>query len=504
MEQTILQMTNITKRFPGVKALDCVEFSVKRGEVRCLAGANGAGKSTLIKILSGAHSKDSGSIIFDGMEITNPDTRYCRNLGIAVIYQELSLVDSMSVAENIFLNNYHEKQSRGFIDWKDLEEKASLLLKDFSLDINPSTLVKDLSIGHRQLVEIVKAIAIDAKLIVMDEPSSTLSKEEFESLMQIIKVLKEKGITIIYITHRLEEFYMIGDSITVLRDGKHEFTGSLATISQNELIKLMIGHNVIPFLKKTQTKGQEVMLTLKNVSTSAIKNISMEIRKSEIRGIYGLVGSGRTEVLRAIYGVDKVDEGSIIYKGVPVAFQHPHQAIKQGIGLLPENRKAQGLITIHPVWENATLVSLEKFLKRGILQYRRIYHRVDEYKEKLAIKTPSIDAKINTLSGGNQQKVVIAKWLIKDCDLLLVDEPTQGIDVGAKAEIYSILEDLALQGKTIIVVSSELEELLAVSNNISVMYENRLVRTFTSDEFDANKIQECAITGRLCYESEGR
>lgn len=496
MDNTILQMTNITKRFPGVKALDSVDFSVKRGEVRGLAGANGAGKSTLMKVLSGAHQMDSGSIVFDGTEMVNPDTRYCRDLGIAVIYQELSLVDSMSVAENIFLNNYHGKMPVSPIDWKGLEEKARVLLKDFALDINPSTLVKDLSIGHRQLVEIVKAIAIDAKLIVMDEPSATLSKEEFEALMQIIKVLKSKGITIIYITHRLEEFYMIGDSITVLRDGKHEFTGSLSTVPQAELVKLMIGHNVIPFMKKTQTKGQEVVLSLDNVSTNAIKNVSMEIKKSEIRGIYGLVGSGRTEVLRAIYGVDKLVEGKIIYKGAPVAFQHPHQAIKQGIGLLPENRKTQGLITIHPVWENATLVSLDKFLRRGVLQYRRIFRRVDEYTDKLAVKTPSIDAKINTLSGGNQQKVVIAKWLIKDCDLLLVDEPTQGIDVGAKAEIYAILEDLALKGKTIIVVSSELEELLAVSNNISVMYENRLVQTFTSDEFDATKIQECAITGR--------
>ena len=497
MEDQILRMTNISKSFPGVKALDNVDFSVRRGEVRCLAGANGAGKSTLMKILSGAYHMDSGSIIFNDKEVINPDTRYCRNIGIAVIYQELSLIDSMSVAENIFLNNYKHEKKANVINWKYLENNAGKLLKDFNISVAPSVLVRNLSMGHRQLIEILKAIAIDAKLIVMDEPSSTLSKEEFEALLRIIKVLKNKGITIIYISHRLEELFMIGDSITVLRDGKHEFTGEISTITQNDLVRLMIGHNVIPFMKKTSTKQQETAIRLENVSTSSIKNIDMEIKKSEIRGIYGLVGSGRTEVLRAIYGVDKLQEGAVYYSGSKINFQKPYDAIKHGIGLLPENRKTQGLIIVHPVWENAVLVSFNKFLKNFILSYKRIFSEVRTYKDRLAIKTPSLTTKVSSLSGGNQQKVIIAKWLIRDCKILLVDEPTQGIDVGAKAEIYGILEDLASKGKTIIIVSSELDELLAVANSISVMYEGKLIKTFESDELNVEKIQECALTGRV-------
>lgn len=497
MNEYLLQMKNITKFFPGVKALDNVDFSVKTGEIRCLIGANGAGKSTLMKVLSGAYSKDFGSIIFDGKEIINADTRYCRNVGIAVIYQELSLVDSMSVAENIFLNNYFEGGKSRRIDWKNIKSKTYELLQEFKIAISPNTLVENLSIGHRQLVEILKAIAINSKLIVMDEPSATLSKDEFKALLRIIKVLKSKGMTIIYISHRLEELYQIGDSITVLRDGKHVYTGEIDKIDQDELVRLMVGHNIIPFVKKTLNFKKETILKLQNVVTASITDINMDIKQSEIRGIYGLVGSGRTEVLRAIYGVDKLHAGSIQFKSNPIAFQNPYDAIKHGIGLLPENRKVQGLILSHSIWENLVLVSLHNFLTKGFLDYNRIYATAQTYIKKLSIKTPSHTTIVSSLSGGNQQKVIISKWLIKDCEVLLVDEPTQGIDVGAKAEIYTILEDLAEKGKTIIIVSSELDELLAVSNSISVMYEGHLIKTFASDEFDVEKIQTCALTGRI-------
>lgn len=497
MNDNLLEMSGITKYFPGVVALDDVDFSVKKGEIRCLIGANGAGKSTLMKILSGAYSKDAGTIMFDSKEITNPDTRYCRNIGIAVIYQELSLIDSLSVAENIFLNNYQNGTKGGVIEWRTIKAKTVELLKDFNISISPDTLVNTLSIGHRQLIEILKAIAINAKLIVMDEPSSTLSKEEFEALLRIIKVLKNKGMTIIYISHRLEELFMIGDSITVLRDGKHIHTGAIDKVDQNELIRLMIGHNIIPFVKKKLLDEQNSVLKLTDVSTSSIHNINMDIKRSEIRGIYGLVGSGRTEILRAIYGVDKVREGLIYYKEVPINFQDPYDAIRAGIGLLPENRKVQGLVLPHAVWENVALVSLRNFLLKGVLSYKKIYSTTAQYIKKLSIKTPSHHTKASSLSGGNQQKVIIAKWLVKDCEVLLVDEPTQGIDVGAKAEIYQILEDLADQGKTILIVSSELDELLAVSNKISVMYEGCLVKTFGSEEFDVDSIQTCALTGRI-------
>jgi ABC-type sugar transport system ATPase subunit len=331
----------------------------------------------------------------------------------------------------------------------------------------------------------------------MDEPSSTLSKKEFEALLRIIRVLKNKGMTIVYISHRLEELYQIGDTITVLRDGRHVYTGDISKVDQKELIRLMIGHNIIPFVKKISIADKQTILSLQNVSTALISDISMDIKKSEIRGIYGLVGSGRTEVLRAIYGVDKLHSGVIKYRGSSISFQNPYDAIKQGIGLLPENRKEQGLILPHAVWENVVLVSLSNFLSKGFLNYKRIYESAHSYIKKLSIKTPSHKTLVSSLSGGNQQKVIIAKWLIKDCKVLLVDEPTQGIDVGAKAEIYKILEDLAEKGKTIIIVSSELDELLAVSNSISVMYEGHLVKTFISNELNVDTIQTCALTGRV-------
>ncbi|MGI5173743.1 sugar ABC transporter ATP-binding protein [Treponema sp. OMZ 840] len=497
MENKILRMEGISKSFPGVKALSNVDFSVKRGEVRCLIGANGAGKSTLMKILSGAYQRDAGRIFLNDREIEVLNTQIAIEAGIAVIYQELSLIDSLTVAENIFLNNYANVTTGKFLDWKKMNDKTLELLREFNITISPASLAGDLTIGHRQLVEILKAVARDAKIIVMDEPSATLSKDEYTSLLRIIEALKQKEITIIYISHRLEELFDVGDSVTILLDGNHIATISMQEITQEEIVRLMIGHEVKSFFRKQKKQTTETILELCNVTTKSITEVNLKIKKSEIHGIYGLVGSGRTEVLNSIFGIDPVLSGEIIYENKKINNKNPYNAIKKEMGLVPENRKKQGLVLGLPVWENSSLAGIKNFLRFGVIQYGKIYAATEKYIKKLSIKTPGINNEVSTLSGGNQQKVVLSKWLIKQCNLLLVDEPTQGIDIGAKAEIYEILEDLADKGKTIIIVSSELNELLSVASAISVMYEGKLVKTFDDHELDATKIQECAITGRI-------
>lgn len=497
MENKILRMEGISKSFPGVKALSDVDFSVDRGEVRCLIGANGAGKSTLMKILSGACQRDSGKIFINGKEMHVLNTQNAIQAGVAVIYQELSLIDSLTVAENIFLNNYKNVKNGMLLNWNAMNKKAIALLQEFNISVSPATLAGDLTIGHRQLIEILKAVARDAKIIVMDEPSATLSKDEYKSLLRIIAALKQKEITIIYISHRLEELFDVGDSVTILLDGTHIATVSMQDITQEEIVRLMIGHEIKTFFRKEKTQSKETALELHDVTTKAISQVNLKINKSEIHGIYGLVGSGRTEVLHSIFGIDPILSGEIIYKNKKMHNKNPYSAIKKGIGLVPENRKKQGLVLGLPVWENASLAGIKKFLRFGFIQYKRIYAETEQYVKKLSIKTPGIANEVITLSGGNQQKVVLSKWLIKQCDLLLVDEPTQGIDIGAKAELYEILEDLSDKGKTIIIVSSELNELLSVASAISVMYEGKLIKTFSAHELDATKIQECAITGRI-------
>jgi ABC-type sugar transport system ATPase subunit len=395
------------------------------------------------------------------------------------------------------LNNYESHRGKLFIHWKKIYSETEKLLAEFNILISPNTLVEELSIGFRQLIEILKAVACNAKLIVMDEPSATLSKDEFKALLQIINTLKSREITIVYISHRLEELFIVGDSITVLRDGKHVFTGTIGNIDQKMLVKLMVGHELTQFMRKMTKSCNEEILNLRSLSTEKITDINLRVEKSEIHGLYGLVGSGRTELLNAIYGIDTIRSGSVRLRGREIRIHHPSYAIRLGIGLLPENRKTQGLVLGLPVWENVSMAGIHKFLKFGMINYAAIFAQTKNYVDRLSIKTPGIAIPVSDLSGGNQQKVVISKWLIKDCDLLLVDEPTQGIDVSAKAEIYTILENLSELGKTILIVSSELEELLSVASSISVMYEGRLIKTFYSNELEIDKIQQCALTGRI-------
>ena len=493
----ILEMIKIDKVFPGVKALDQVDFMVKRGEVHCLIGANGAGKSTLMKILSGAYKEDGGKIIFDGKQLSWHGTEARRKEGISVIYQELSLFSKLTVGENVYINNYPKKG--GKIDWKKVYEDTQKLADSLNIRIDAKARIADLNIGQRQLTEIMKAIACNAKLIVMDEPSSTLSKNEFQILVQVIQDLKAKGITIIYISHHLEELFLVGDRITVLRDGRFVTCKGTHELDENTLVEYMTGVTMSQGQqeeRKLHKVSDEVVLELKDLCNHKVNHVSFQLHKGEVLGLYGLVGSGRTEILQSIFGVVPPSSGEIYLHGKPVTFKCTKDAIQNGIGLAPESRKTQGLVLPLPVWENMSMVALRKFRMGGKLHYKRIFEECNSYKERLRIKTPDVHTIAGNLSGGNQQKIILAKWLMKDCDILLLDEPTQGIDVAAKAEIYKLIGEMTRMGKSVIVVSSELEELLRICDNIHVMYDGEQVIQVNRAEFSSDYILHASVVGK--------
>ncbi len=493
----ILEMIKIDKVFPGVKALDQVDFMVKRGEVHCLIGANGAGKSTLMKILSGAYKEDGGKIIFDGKQLSWHGTEARRKEGISVIYQELSLFSELTVGENVYINNYPKKG--GKIDWKKVYEDTQKLADSLNIRIDAKARIADLNIGQRQLTEIMKAIACNAKLIVMDEPSSTLSKNEFQILVQVIQDLKAKGITIIYISHHLEELFLVGDRITVLRDGRFVTCKGTHELDENTLVEYMTGVTMSQGQqeeRKLHKVSDEVVLELKDLCNHKVNHVSFQLHKGEVLGLYGLVGSGRTEILQSIFGVVPPSSGEIYLHGKPVTFKCTKDAIQNGIGLAPESRKTQGLVLPLPVWENMSMVALRKFRMGGKLHYKRIFEECNSYKERLRIKTPDVHTIAGNLSGGNQQKIILAKWLMKDCDILLLDEPTQGIDVAAKAEIYKLIGEMTRMGKSVIVVSSELEELLRICDNIHVMYDGEQVIQVNRAEFSSDYILHASVVGK--------
>lgn len=494
----ILDMRNITKTFPGVKALDNVDFRVQYGEVHCLIGANGAGKSTLMKILSGAYTEDSGEIYFDHELLKPHGTEKRRKSGIAVIYQELSLFNELSVAENVYINNY-PKARNGSIDWKKVYQDTQKLADSLDIHIDAKATVSSLNIGQRQLTEIMKALACNAKLIVMDEPSSTLSQSEFEILVKVIKDLKQKGITIIYISHHLEELFLLGDRITVLRDGKFVVCQTCDMLDENSLVEHMTGID----LSKIESEEAEihpvssdVVLELSEVSNNVDTNINLKLHKGEVLGLYGLVGSGRTEILQSIFGIRPVTHGKIMIHGKEVTIKNAQNAIKENVGFIPENRKLQGLVLALPVWENMTMVSLCNYSKKGRIRYKGLNDSCEAYKTKLNIKTPSIDTTTRNLSGGNQQKVILSKWLMQDCDILLLDEPTQGIDVIAKEEIYKLIREITARGKSVIIVSSELQELMRICDNIHVMYDGEQVFFSNKSKFNQEKILHASVLGR--------
>lgn len=494
----ILAMKSITKSFPGVKALQGIDFCVSKGEVHCLAGANGAGKSTLMKILSGAYQADSGEIWIEGKRVYLRNPIDALQAGIGIIYQELSIVPKLTAAENIFLNNYPQKGL--IVDWRKISQLSREMFAAIGIkNIDVDRPVEALTIGHQQLVELVKVLARKAKIIIMDEPSATLSAEEFKVLQDVIRDLKKKGITIIYISHRLEELLELGDRVTVLRDGSLVGTYNLKDLNHDGLVELIIGHRLTAGEpNQSVNDDKEVILSLKNVSNHKLKDVNLSVRSGEVIGLFGLVGSGRTEVLRVIFGADKINSGRIELFGQSInpKSYSPSRACQMGCALVPENRKREGLVLGLTVWENLILPALNRFTQYGLIKYGQINTSVAAQIKSLRVKTPSQHAFVAKLSGGNQQKIVIAKWLLSGAQLFLFDEPTQGIDVGAKEEIYGIIGNLASLGKSIIVASSELGELMRLCNRIFVMYDGCLLQEFHTESTPQEQILQCAISGR--------
>ena len=492
-EQDLLVMENISKSFPGVKALQNVSLSLRYGEVHALIGENGAGKSTLMKVLSGLYQADEGRIIWEGRELALHSTRDSEEAGISIIYQELNLIPNLSVRENIFLGR--EKRRNGFmVDFKTTGSEAAKYTQMVGLDVDVTTPVGNLSIAQRQMVEVAKALSQNAKLIVMDEPTSSLTDRETEILMDVIRKLKAQGVTIVFISHRLNELFEISDRISVLRDGMSVGTVETKDCTEAMLVSMMVGRDLDNIYPKIPTVPGDVILEVKDLNAGEIvRNVSFSLRKGEILGFAGLVGAGRSETMRAIFGVDKVDSGSIIVGGKTLEHHSPTEAIEAGIGFVPEDRKQLGLILKMTVRENTTLACLREEMNGGIMSRDKERRITAQQIEQLAIKTPGQEQVVENLSGGNQQKVVIGKWLVTHPKVLILDEPTRGIDVGAKKEIHQLMSELAASGVGIIMISSEMPEVLGMSDRIIVMHGGKICGEFGADDVSQQKIMSTIL-----------
>ncbi len=472
--RNILEMKNITKNFPGVQALKGVDFNVRAGEIHALIGENGAGKSTLMKCLIGIHGQTSGDIYFDGKLIENYNTAQALKMGISMIHQELSPIEHRSIAENIWLGR-EPKNKIGLVDHKQMFKQTEEVLKSIDLHVSPKTLIKELTVAKIQMIEIAKAISYDAKLIIMDEPTSALTNKEIEQLFSIMRKLKEKGTSIIYISHKLEEIFQICDRVTVLRDGEYIGTEDIDTIDTQTLVKMMVGRDIKNMFPKIKCPIGDIRLEVNNLSSYGVfENISFSVRKGEIFGIAGLVGAGRTEIIETLFGIRTRTSGSIKIDGKEIDIQSPEDAKNAGMGLLTEDRRLNGIIPVLSVGDNTIVANLKKYVKKnGLFDHKESENDVNKYIESLRIVTPSIEQRIMNLSGGNQQKCLIARWLLTNPEILIMDEPTRGIDVGAKAEIYKLMCEIASQGKSIIMISSELPEVMAMSDRIMIIHEGR-------------------------------
>ena len=482
-DEYLLEMNNISKEFPGVKALENVSFSLKKGEVHALVGENGAGKSTLMKILSGFHPKDSGEIYINGkiVEILNPINAI--ELGISTIYQEIIAVHHITVAENILLGN-RPKNKFGLINWREMEHKVKSILDELSIELPTSKLVSNLSIAQQQLVEIAKALSMEAKIVIMDEPTSPLTEEETKTLFNIIKRIKSKGVSVIYISHRIEEIFKIADRVTVLRDGKKICEKIVRETNSDEIIKYMIGRELNEMYGKESSMAKEkIVLRVENFSKKReFKDINFKLYEGEILGFAGLAGAGRSELMKSLYGINIKDSGEIYLNGNKVNINSPLDAIRLGIGMVPEEKKTEGLMLDLAVDQNITASSLKEISKYGFLSRGLEVSLANKFVKKLSINCPSLSQKVMYLSGGNQQKVIISRWLALNSKILILDEPTKGIDVGSKAEIHKLIANIAKQGTSVILISSEITEILKMSNRIIVMREGRIVKVFKAAE----------------------
>lgn len=504
MDAPILEMKNISKEFPGVKALDNVSFQVAEGEIHCLVGENGAGKSTLMKVLSGVYpyGQYSGDILLRGEVQRFSGIRDSEKAGIAIIYQELALVPEMTVYENIFLGNEIKKGIR--VDWNETIKRSTEMLRKVRLNVNPASKVKELGVGKQQLVEIAKALSKNVKLLILDEPTSALNEDDCENLFALLRQLKSEGVTCVLISHKLKEVISIADSVTVLRDGRTVATldAKKGEVTEARLIKHMVGRelgNIYP--RRTHQRSDEVVLDVRNWSAyspslgrQVLKNISFHLKKGEIVGFAGLMGSGRTELALSIFGNAARYQitGEMFLRGKKVQFHHPEEAIRAGIAYVTEDRKGNGLILIQDVKQNITLANLREIAERNIVNRNAEIKVAHEYRTSLNIKTPSVEQKVVNLSGGNQQKVSVAKWLFVKPDILILDEPTRGIDVGAKFEIYTIMTRLVEQGMSIIMISSELPEILGMSDRIYILSSGRLSGELPIEEATQEKIMQLA------------
>jgi ribose transport system ATP-binding protein len=485
--RALIEAKGVRKEFPGVLALDDVDFDLQAGEVHVLLGENGAGKSTLIKIFSGLYKKDGGRIVIDGQETEIGSPLEALKLGISTIYQEFNLVPTLTVAENIFLGR--EKMRGKLIDWKKMFGEANALLESLDMHVDSRTLIRDLGVAEKQMVEIAKALSEKAKVLILDEPTAVLTAREIEKLFSIMKSLKNQGVGIIYISHRLEEIPLVGDRVTVLRDGTRVGTIGIQEGDQNTWIRMMVGRELKDKFPPRQVQRGEELLRVENLCRRGIlEDISFTLHKGEVLGISGLVGAGRTELGRAIFGADKITGGTISLRGKAVTIGSPSDAIANRICYLPEDRKTHGVVLILSVRNNLTLASLDRLCLNNIINRKKEKKLADEFVSKLKIRTPDLGRKVMFLSGGNQQKVVIAKWLCAQSDIFIFDEPTRGIDVGAKVEVYQLINELVRQGSGIIMISSELPEILGMSDHILVMRKGRVTGEFKREDATQEKI----------------
>lgn len=490
MSNYILEMTDIVKEFPGVKALDKVQLKVRPGTVHALMGENGAGKSTLMKCLIGIYHRNSGKIVYDGKEINYNTTLEALNSGISMIHQELSPVLDRSVSENVWLGRQPMK-NKIIVDHAKMRTDTLELFKKLKVDINPDAMMRDLTVSQMQMVEIAKAVSYDSKIVIMDEPTSSLTAGETEHLFEIINDLRSKNVAIIYISHKMDEIFRICDEVTVFRDGKYVDTMNISDTSMDDLVSKMVGRQVGNMFPKVPCEIGEVVLKVTDLNAGKlVKNVSFELHRGEILGFAGLVGAGRTETMEAIFGLRKVTSGKIEKNGKEIRIKDPSEAIESGICMLSEDRRAHGIIGVRTITENVIVSCLKKY--GTPLNYPMIHKDVNEYVQKLNVKTPSNNELIMNLSGGNQQKVLIARCLLNNPDIMIVDEPTRGIDVGAKAEIHSLLSQMVGQGKAVIMISSEMPEVMGMSDRIVVMHEGDVTGILNRDEFSQEAIMKYA------------
>jgi len=489
---TILEMNHISKTFPGVKALDDVSISIESGTVHAIMGENGAGKSTLMKVLFGMYKPDTGDIRINGENVELRSTKDALDHGISMIYQELSPIKDLSVAENIFMGRYPLKRP-GVVDWKATWQKAQELFDHWGMPYQPTQKMRTLKMADMQMIEIVKAISFNAKLIIMDEPTSAITEREVQKLFEFIRELKSRGITIVIITHKLDEVFQIADAISVLRDGQYIGSKPIAEITKDEMVTMMVGREISNMFAEKQNEIGDVLLGVRHLNNGThVRDVSFQLHKGEILGFAGIMGAGRTETLRCVFGLDTAESGEIWLDGQQLKIRNARDAISRGIMMATESRKDDGLVLCRSIRENMTLPSLYRTARGGIINKKKEKETVGNFSGKLRVKTASLETMANSLSGGNQQKVILCKWLMMNPKVLIVDEPTRGIDIGAKTEIYHIMAELAAQGVGIIVISSDMEEVIGVSDRILVMCEGRISGCLQKEEVTQERIMELA------------